>query len=81
MHSTIGTSNGLTGKIAKLAYYKPEFPSKIILPIESQIKEVHSCPKLKLQLVLSLSYFLHNSSINEHKNMKLRENICFEIIN
>ena len=42
---------------------------------------LHSCPKLKLQPVLSLSYFLHNSSINEHKNMKLRENICFEIIN
>ena len=42
---------------------------------------VHTCTKLKLQPALSLSYFLYNSSINEHKNMKFRENICFEIIN
>ena len=24
---------------------------------------------------------MQNSSINEHKNMELKENICFEIIN
>ena len=34
---------------------------------------LHECPKLKLQLVLSFSSFVHNSLINEHKNMKLRE--------
>ena len=45
------------------------------------ITKIHSCPNLKLQPASSLSSFLHNSSINEHKNMKLRENICFEIIN
>ena len=28
-----------------------------------------------------VSKIVHNSSINEYKNMKLRENICFEIIN
>ena len=38
-------------------------------------------PKLKLQAVLSFSSFVHNSSINEHKKMKLREYICFEIFN
>ena len=42
---------------------------------------LHSCPKLSLQPVLSFSSFVYNSSINELKNMKLRENICFEIIN
>ena len=26
-------------------------------------------------------FFVHNSSINEHKNMKLRENACYERIN
>ena len=39
---------------------------------------LHSCPKLSLQPVLSFSSFVHNSLINELKNMKLRENICFE---
>ena len=39
---------------------------------------IHSCPKLKLQPVLSFSSFVHNSSINEHKIMKLRENTCYE---
>ena len=42
--------------------------------------QIHPCPKLKLQLVLSFSSFVHNSSNNEHKNMKLRENICYEMI-
>ena len=32
--------------------------------------KIHSCPKLKMQPVLSFSSFVHNSSINEHKNMK-----------
>ena len=35
----------------------------------------HWCPQLKLKLVLLLSSFVHNSSANEHKNMKLREKI------
>ena len=43
-------------------------------------EKLHSCPKLKLQPVFSFSSFVHNSSINEHKNMKLRENICYEMI-
>ena len=47
----------------------------------SKQQEIHSCPKLKLQPVLSISSFVHNSSINEHKKMKLRESICYEIIN
>ena len=45
------------------------------------IMEIHSCPKLKSHPVLSFSSFEHNSSINEHKNMKLKENICYEMIN
>ena len=36
--------------------------------------DVHSCPKLSLQPVLSFSSF-------EHKNMKLRENFYYEMIN
>ena len=44
-------------------------------------EEIHSCLKLKLQPVLSFSSFVHNSSINEHKNMKLKKCICYEIIN
>ena len=43
--------------------------------------KIHWCPKLKLQPLLSFSFFVQNSSIDECKNMKLRENICFEIIN
>ena len=42
---------------------------------------IHSYPKLKLQPVLPLSSFLRNSSNKEYKNMKLRENICYEMIN
>ena len=41
---------------------------------------IHSCPKLSLQPVLLFSSFVHNSSINELKNMKLRGSICYEII-
>ena len=42
---------------------------------------IHWCSKLKEQPVLLLTSFVHNSSVNEHKSMKLRENICYEIIN
>ena len=51
---------------------------KVCLPIDCN---VHSRPKLKLQPVLLFSSFMHNSSVNEHKNMKLRENICYKMIN
>ena len=37
--------------------------------------------KFKKQPALLLSSFMHNFSINEHKNVKLKENICFEIAN
>ena len=49
--------------------------------IEAHNFKIHSCPKLKLRPVLPFSSFVQNSSINEYKNTKLRENICFEIIN
>ena len=53
-----------------------------VRPINTLSKLViHSCPKLKLQPVLPFSSFVYNSSTNEHKNMKLREYICFEIFN
>ena len=52
----------------------------LIRPLSSQL-HIHSCPKLKLQLVLYFSSFVYNSSINEQKNMKLRENISYEMIN
>ena len=42
---------------------------------------IHSCPKLSLQPALSFSSVVHSSSVNEHKNMKLRENFYYEMIN
>ena len=36
---------------------------------------------LKDRSVLLFSSFVHNSWINEYNNMKLRENICYEMIN
>ena len=37
--------------------------------------------KIKEQPVLSFFVFVHNSSISGHKNMKLRENVFYEMIN
>ena len=42
---------------------------------------IHWSKGLKGQPVLLLSSSGHNSSINEDKNMKLRESICYETIN
>ena len=39
---------------------------------------LHWSKKLKGQPVLLLYSFAHYSSINEHKNMKLRESTCYE---
>ena len=49
--------------------------------MKNYISNIHSCPKLSLQPVLSFSSFVHGSSVNEHKNMKLRENFYYEMIN
>ena len=43
--------------------------------------DIHWSKQLKDQPVLLLSSFMHNCSINEHKNMKLRENTYYEKIN
>ena len=43
--------------------------------------ELHWSKQLKDQPVLLLSSFVHYSSITEHKNMKLKENIFYEMIN
>ena len=42
---------------------------------------LHCPPKVKVQPALLFSTFVHNSSINELKNMKLIEHICYEMIN
>ena len=42
---------------------------------------LHWCSKSKEQSVLMFSSFEDNSWINEHKNMRLRWNIYYEIIN
>ena len=42
---------------------------------------IHWSKQLNDQPVLLLSSFVHNLSINEHKNMKLKENTCYERIN
>ena len=44
-------------------------------------KKIHWCSKLKEQPILTFTSFVHNSSVNEHMSMELRENICYEIIN
>ena len=46
-----------------------------------QLKYIQCPPKVKLQTALLFSSFVHNSSINELKNMKLSEHICYEMIN
>ena len=43
-------------------------------------RKVHCSLKVKVQPALLFSSFVHNSSINELKNMKLSEHICYEII-
>ena len=43
--------------------------------------KIHWSKQLKSQPILLLSFFVHNSSINEHKNMKLRENTYYEKVN
>ena len=42
---------------------------------------LHWCSKLKGQPSLLFSSFVHSYSINEHKNIKLREDICYKLIN
>ena len=42
---------------------------------------MHCPPKAKVQSTLLFSSFVHNSSINELKNTKLGEYICYEMIN
>ena len=41
---------------------------------------IHCPPKVKVQPALLFSSFVHNSSFNELKNMKLSEHICYEMI-
>ena len=40
--------------------------------------DIHCPPKVKAQPALLFSSFKHNSSINELKNMKLSEHICYD---
>ena len=42
---------------------------------------VHCPLKVKVHPALLFSSFVHNSSYNELKNMKLSEHICYEMIN
>ena len=43
--------------------------------------DIHCHPKVKVQLALLFPSFVHYSSINKLKNMKLSEHICYEMIN
>ena len=52
----------------------------IYTPQKVYTKNIHWWTKLKDQPVFMFSCFEHNFSINERKNMKLRENICYEMI-
>ena len=42
---------------------------------------IHWPSKVKVQPALLFSSIVRNSSINELKNLKLSENICFEMVN
>ena len=42
---------------------------------------LHCPPKVKVQPALLFSSFDHNYSLNELKNMKLSEHICYKMIN
>ena len=42
---------------------------------------LHCPPKVKVQPILLFSSFVHNSSTNELKNMKLSEHIYYEMVN
>ena len=44
-------------------------------------RNLHWRTKLKDQPALIFSCFKHNFSINERKNLKLIENICYETMN
>ena len=48
--------------------------------VSKYLIQIHCSPKVKVQPALSFSSFVHNSSINELKNMKLRENTCYEML-
>ena len=76
-------TTGKTGRISKfqLLHVIWGYNEHTVSQCQNAMLKIHSCPKLKLQPVLWLSSFLHNSSINEHKNMKLRENIHYETNN
>ena len=58
-------------------FYAKSVPNYVKLLIQI----VHWCSELKVQPALLLSFFVHNSSINELMSMKLREHICYEKIN
>ena len=45
-----------------------------------QNKKVHCPPKVEVKPALLFPSFVYNSSINELKNMKLNEDICYEMI-
>ena len=62
-------------------YGKNVWKCKRTVCIYIYIRYIHWSKQLKGQPVLVLSSFVHNSSINEHRNMKLRENTCYERIN
>ena len=53
----------------------------ISLSVKNWNMHIHCPPKVKVQGALLFSSFVRNSSINEFKNMKLSEDICYEMIN
>ena len=61
-------------------YFRPHNILSVTLKLKFKMYKLHWSKELKDQPVLLLSSFVHYSSINEHKNMKLKENICYEMI-
>ena len=80
IHCVIYENLSLNGYKKGFSYYWNRY-RKIISCKKKAFKYHIYWPKqLKDQPVLLLSSFVHNTSINEHKNMKLRENTCYRMI-
>ena len=73
----------LQSKFAKICfknfYHRPQYIEKLLC---EPVHKIHCPPQVHVQPALLFFFsFVHNSLINELKNMKLREHICCEMIN
>ena len=73
---------GMLGKRKKNVIQYENYSRGMLAPVCAEWTISIQCPpKVKVQPALSFSPFVHNFPINELKNMKLNEYICYEVIN